>query len=192
MNGPTPTTPATSPGPLPSPAGSSSEPEVAGLKVRPAWPVALYALLVASAAFALYAERAPVDPLIGRIAPWTFLVFAVGFAVYRLALVAARRYSAFKALFQVFTAAMFFLLLLAPGRATPEAPGLLGHPDAAVRALAAKVIGLEQDQSQARALLPLLSDSTLEVRDAAHQALVRLNGGVDLGRDPSAWKEQYK
>lgn len=176
----------------PGTAPIREEPNVAGVKVRPAWPLALYALLVASAGVALYAQRAPVDPVVGRVAPWTFLAFALGFTAYRVALVAARRYSPFKAFFQVFMAALFFMLLLLPGTAPVAAPGLLGHREPAVRALAAKVAGLERDLSTGPALVGLLDDASPEVRAAAHQALVQLNGGADLGPDLAAWKARFR
>ncbi|MFZ5442689.1 MAG: hypothetical protein ACOZQL_21950 [Myxococcota bacterium] len=164
---------------------TSEEPSVVGVRVRPAWSVALYAVLVASAGLALYAQRAPnVDPLIARVAPWLFLVFAVGFAVYRVALVVARRYSPFKAFIQILLATLFFLLLLFP-RVQQQTAGfegsLLGHGDARVRALAAEVAGWRGELPRAPALVSLLGDQSAEVRDAAHAALVKLNGGVDLG-----------
>ena len=134
-----------------------------------------------------------------RGAPWLFLVFVVGFAAYRLALVAAKRYSAFKAFFQIFVAALFFLLLLLPGspfrsrRADTAAPlaALLKDPDAKVRALAAEVAGYRRDTSTAQLLVILLADPEPAVRDQAHDALVRLNEGGDLGAAIPAWKERF-
>jgi HEAT repeat protein len=61
-----------------------------------------------------------------------------------------------------------------------------------VRALAARAAGLELDQASAPALVSLLEDPAPEVRMAARQALVRLNGGADLGPSVSAWKERFK
>ncbi len=168
---------------------------MAGVRVRPLWPVVLFVLLVASAALALYAERSEnVDPLVAKSAPFVFLAFAVGFAVYRLALVVARRYSAFKAFFQIFVAALFFMLLLLPGTPSTNGrlPGLLGHREPQVRALAAKVAGLEGDQAQRGSLVMLLDDPSAEVRTAAHAALVKLNGGVDLGPTSPPWKNGRK
>jgi HEAT repeat protein len=170
---------------------SADEPSVAGVRVRPVWPVLLFVLLVSSAALALYAQRSEgVDPLVARSAPFVFLAFAVGFAIYRLALVVARRYSAFKAFFQIFVAALFFMLLLLPGTPATNSrlPGLYGHRDPQVRALAAKVAGLEHDASARAALVELLDDPAPDVRAAAHTALVVLNAGVDLGTTPKAWK----
>jgi len=192
-----------SPPPVTTPP-SAEEPSVAGVRVRPAWPMALYALLVASAALALYAQRAPVGDELSRVAPWIFLAFAVGFAAYRFALVAARRYSPFKAFFQVFTAALFFMLLLWPGRAAlapvepPKGlPGALASSDVEKRALAAELAGFRGDAAVAPALAKLLDDPAPAVREAAHGALVKLNGGVDLGAadDASAraaWRERFK
>jgi hypothetical protein len=167
----------------------------------------LYLLLVASAAVALYAQRAPVAPELTRVAPWIFLAFAVGFAGYRFALVAARRYSPFKAFFQVLLAALFFMLLLWPGRSTGLAEGeggvrsplarALASPDADKRALAAELAGFRADRQAAPALVKLLEDPDATVRAAAHAALVRLNGGVDLGAADdaaarAAWQERFR
>lgn len=166
-------------------ATSNEEPSVVGVRVRPIWSIVLYALLVASAGVALYVQRAPnVDPTLARIAPWLFLVFGLGFAIYRVALVAARRYSPFKAFIQIFLAALFFLLLLLPSvqaGAVVKSDSLLGHQDARVRAQAAELSGWRNDQSSGKALVGALSDSDPAVRQAAHDALVKLNGGADLG-----------
>jgi hypothetical protein len=171
------------------------EPSVAGVRVRPVWSMVLYGLLVSAAGVALYAQRSPaVDPSIARLSPWLFLVFALGFAIYRVALVAARRYSPFKAFIQIFLAALFFMLLLAP-----EAPlgprrgdSLAGHPDARVRALQAEVTGLRGDASAAPSLVNALRDGDAAVREAAHGALVKLNAGLDLGpADDAAAREAW-
>ncbi len=171
---------------------SSDEPSVVGVRVRPFWSIALYALLVFSAGLAMYAQRTPgLDPLVARTAPWSFLVFALGFSIYRIALVAARRYSPFKAFIQVFLAALFFLLLLSPRVEGPVDPSaLLSHRDDRVRALAAEVYGFRGDLSQAPAVVKLLDDPSLDVRAAAHEALVKLNGGVDLG-GVEAWRKRF-
>ena len=178
------------------PAVPPHEPTVAGLRVRPAWPLLLYAILAASAGLSVFAQRSPgIDGAVGRAAAWVFLVFAVGFAGYRLALVAARRYSPFKAFLQVLIAALFFVVLLspavqAPRRASPQRP-LLGHAEPAVRALAARVVGLEGDLAGAGELVGMLEDPSPEVRAEAHRALVHLAGGVDLGTAPGPWKERF-
>ena len=171
---------------------TSDEPSVVGVRVRPFWSIVLYALLVLSAGLAMFAQRTPeFDPLVARVAPWIFLVFALGFSIYRIALVAARRYSPFKAFIQVFLAALFFLLLLSPRVEGPlgESP-LLSHRDDRVRALAAEVAGFRGDLSQGPALVKRLEDPSAEVRAAAHEALVKLNGGVDLGGS-DAWKKRF-
>jgi hypothetical protein len=182
-------------------AGSTrkNEPNVAGIRVRPYWSLMLYVLLVLSAALAMYAQRAPeVDPRLARFAPWPFLVFAVGFAAYRVALVGARRYTPFKAFVQIFLAALFFLLMVFPRvtSAPVSTGGLLADRDPRIRALSAELLGYRNDVSQASHLVGLLSDDTEAVRRAAHEALVKLNGGVDLG-DPGdasarrAWGERF-
>jgi hypothetical protein len=170
----------------------SEEPSVVGVRVRPFWSIVLYALLVGAAGLALYAERAPnLDPMLVRAGPWLFLVFALGFSIYRVALVAARRYSPFKAFIQIFLAVLFFLTLLFP-RVPVSAPQsgaeLLAHGDARVRSVAAEVIGWRNDVAHARSVVTLLSDANAEVRQSAHDALVRLNAGADLGPadDPAA------
>jgi hypothetical protein len=181
-----------SPAPVPQ-----SEPSVAGVPVRPAWPVVLYGILASAAVLALYAEQSPqLDPWVGKAAAWVFLAFAIGFAAYRAALVAARRYSPFKAFVQVSFAALFFMLLLFPVARGPSrtlrANPLTHHPEAPVRALAAKVIGLEGDRASAAVLIELLGDPSLEVREAAHAALLRLNAGEDLGPQADPWKERFR
>jgi hypothetical protein len=172
---------------------TSDEPSVVGVRVRPVWSIVLYALLVLSAGVAFYAQRSPdVDPMVARIAPWTFLVFGLGFSIYRIALVAARRYSPFKAFIQIFLAALFFLLLLFPRvEVAAGQSSLLVHRDERVRALAAEVAGWRGDQGQGAALAKLLDDASPQVRDAAHAALVKLNAGVDLGVTSAAWGTRF-
>lgn len=172
---------------------SPEEPSVVGVRVRPAWSLALYALLVVSAGVALYAQRSPgVDPTLAQAAPWLFLAFALGFTVYRLALVMARRYSPFKAFIQIFLAALFFLLLLFPrAQGAASQASLLVSRDARVRAMAAENAGWRGDVSQARALAALLDDGDAAVREAAHAALVKLNGGSDLGVARAPWEARF-
>lgn len=182
-----------------------AEPNVAGVRVRPGLTLGLYVLLLASAAIALWAQRTPEVPsVLSKVSPFVFLTFAVGFAAYRLALVMARRYSAFKAFFQISLSALFFMLLLYPqavakpvGTAGLAPVGeLLGDADPRVRAMAAEVAGYRHDTSTAQGLVRLLGDASPVVRDAAHGALVRLNDGVDLGSPEDAaalttWKERF-
>lgn len=180
-----------------NPAERPDEPSVVGVRVRPAWSIVLYALLVLAAAAAFYAQRTPgIDPLAARGAPWIFLVFALGFSIYRIALVAARRYSPFKAFIQIFLSALFFLLLLFPRVETPAdehagAQPLLVHPDDRVRAQAAELAGFHGDQAQAAQLVKLLGDPSPQVRAAAHGALVKLNAGTDLGENAEAWRQRF-
>ncbi|PZR17373.1 MAG: hypothetical protein DI536_03355 [Archangium gephyra] len=173
---------------------SPDEPSVVGVRVRPFWSLVLYALLVISAGVALFAQRAPnVSPRLVQLSPWLFLTFALGFTVYRLALVLARRYSPFKAFIQIFLAALFFMLLLFPRAAgqSTVASSLLLNADSRVRAMAAENAGFRGDVTQARALVPLLGDPEETVRSAAHEALVKLNGGSDLGSERSAWEARF-
>lgn len=171
------------------------------MRVRPAWGALLYALLGASAVVALWSQRAAdAPPAVAQVAPWLFLGFVVGFAIYRSALVAVRRYSPFKAFVQVSIAALFFMLLLLPNvQVRPSGEGgqpLLQHGDARVRANAAEVLGYRHAVDSAPEVRALLADPVVEVREVAHEALVRLNDGVDLGPagDPAAlarWKERF-
>ena len=176
------------------------EPSVVGVRVRPNLALALFALLVISAATALWTQSNPgaAPPWVERGAPWIFLVFVLGFAAYRIALVSAGRYSAFKAFFQIFIAVLFFLLLLLPGspfakhpKTSAPLPALLHDPDARIRALAAEVAGFRRDTSTAQLLITLLGDPDPQVRAQAHDALVRLNEGGDLGNAIPAWKERF-
>ena len=116
---------------------TDGEPNVGGLRVRPGATISLFVLLGISAAVALWSQGNPgkTPVWLERGAPWIFLVFVVGFAAYRFALVAANRYSAFKAFFQIFVAAIFFMLLLpgSPLVARPKGSSLdrlLTDPDA--------------------------------------------------------------
>lgn len=169
------------------------EPSVVGVRVRPVWSLVLYALLVLSAGAAFYAQRSPgVDPVLARVTPLLFLVFVFGFSFYRIALVAARRYSPFKAFIQIFLASLFFLLLLFPrAEVSLDSGSLLNHPEARVRAQAAELSGLKGEVSQAAGLVKLLSDPSPAVKASAHEALVRLNGGSDLGPSPDAWRKRF-
>jgi hypothetical protein len=174
-------------------AHSATEPTVGPVKVRPFWPVLLYVTLTASAGLALWARSAPDAPIfVARSAPWLFVAFAVGFAAYRLALVMAGRYSPFKAFSQIGIAALFSMLLLAgPGAQPADAlEQQLIDRNPAVRALAAEVAGYRQSLNSAPRLRALLADVPT-VAEAAHGALVRLNGGVDLGATTEAWQERF-
>ncbi|MBX7117009.1 MAG: hypothetical protein K1X64_22000 [Myxococcaceae bacterium] len=196
-----------------NPKGAAAEePNVGGVRLRPTLTVGLFVLLVASAALALWVERnaATAAPGLVLAAPWIFLAFAVGFSIYRLSLVAAKRYSAFKAFFQVGVAALFFMLILPgpPKAQSIELPKdrdwklLLQDPNPKVRALTASLarfeirwkdpVAKEQHQNVARALVTALEDEDALVREEAHRTLV-LIVGKDLGPAISpeartAWK----
>jgi len=176
-------------------------PQVGGLRVAPAFAGALYALLVASAALALWVSQVPegVPPSLAASVPWVFLVFVAAFAVYRLALVRARRYPASKAFFQIGTAVLFFMLLLPRPRVGGGEDGLgrlLRHGDPAVRALAAEMVRYRPGGLRhGRLLVEQLGDPDERVREAAHASLVAL-AGTDLGpaEDAAArqrWKERF-
>jgi hypothetical protein len=201
------------------PKSEQSEVTVAGLSVRPYWTMLLFVLLVASALLAFVSRDSDVVPDgVRRAAPLIFLAFAFGFSGYRMALVAARRYSPFKAFFQILSAALFFLLLQNPQAGNAIAlsiprpseipaqvpthaaieqtaaesqllPWALAHQDAKVRTLASEVAFGRGDR---RALLKLLSDSDLGVRTKAHALLVNLNQGRDLGTETSDWEASLK
>ncbi len=177
-------------------------PRLGGIRYGPALAGTLYLLLVVSAALALWARRTPsgLPTGLGLAAPWLFLAFVLAFAVYRLGLVRAGRYPAFKAFFQVGAAVLFFTLLLpgAQSRYVPESDlqGLLNDSNPRVRALAAEVIRHRPEGKQhAAALVRSLQDPDGEVRKQAHLSLVALTG-QDLGApgDPNAmkaWRERY-
>ncbi len=184
----------------PSPT-ESSPPTVGSVRLRPAVAMGLYAVLVSSALLVLWARQSDRAPAALAVAgPWVFLTFAVGFAAYRLALVMARRYSAFKAFLQLAIMASFFMLILSGGggakSVTGPLTGALVDPDPRIRALASELVGYRQEQVSASRLVELLEDKTPEVQRAAHDALVRLNAGADLGPADdadarSAWRDRF-
>lgn len=178
-------------------------PEVGGVRFGPAFAGVLYLLLVLSAALALWVQQFPgvLPPGLSRAAPWVFLGFVVAFSVYRLGMVRANRYPAFKAFFQVGSAVLFFTLLLPRAKAPYEAPDslavLMENADPDVRALAAEVVRYRPEGGQYGKLISLLlTDPDEEVRRQAHQSLVKI-AGADLGppSDPNAvkaWRERFK
>jgi hypothetical protein len=150
----------------------------------------LYALLAASAALTFLAgtdvrgHRLPQGLL--DLAPWLFAAFLVVFAVYRLKLVAARRYPALSAFFQIGLGALVFVLLLpsqrkAASEGRDDVGAMLASSDSRVRAVAAEVAGYRAGgERYAPGLIELLSDGDAQVRAAARSSLVRV-----LGRDPA-------
>ncbi len=162
---------------------------------------ALYVLLVLSALFTFWSG----GPVAGRtlprwtqsVAPTLFAVFLLIFAVYRFALMRAKKYPAATGLFQVGLGALIWVLLLPstrqkiapPPAAADEVPALMASPDPRVRAVAVEVAGYRGDGTRyAPELIDRLEDADAAVRERAHGALVRL-AGRDVGRDPGAWRE---
>ncbi|HEX9578857.1 MAG TPA: hypothetical protein VF993_13980, partial [Myxococcales bacterium] len=120
---------------------------------------ALYALLVLSALFTFWAggdiAGKALPQWTQQVAPAIFAVFLIVFAVYRFALVRAKRYPAATGLFQVGLGALIWVLLLPGSRqkfVPPAAPdddlrALIASPDARVRALAAETAGYRPEGS---------------------------------------------
>lgn len=177
-------------------------PHLGGIRYGPALAGVLYLLLVGSAALALWARRSPggLPTEVGLAAPWVFLLFVVAFAVYRLGLVRAGRYPAFKAFFQVGVAVLVFMLLLPQAQRSyapmGELEALLMDPNPRVRALAAEVARYRPEPIRyAPALVRAMEDPDIEVRRQAHRSLVAVTG-QDLGapEDPNAvqaWRARY-
>jgi hypothetical protein len=131
----------------------------------------------------------------GRVPPGLTLVpvtmmavFIVGYAVYRFTLVRAGRYPAGKAMMQLALMSLFLAMMARwaldrdfAGRG--DGPVDLGRALASgapeVRALAAEVLRARprgEALALAERLVPLLSDSSTEVRRQAHATLVALVG----------------
>ena len=178
-------------------------PRLAGVRLGPALAGLLYALLVGSAALALFGRQFPgrLSPGLSLAAPWVFLLFAVAFAAYRLRLVRAGKYGAFKGFFQIGAALLFFTLLLPSARNRYEEQsegltGLLLDGSPEVRQLAAEVARHRPEGLQyAPALVRCLRDPIPQVRQECHRSLVALTG-QDLGApaDPAgirAWEARY-
>lgn len=175
--------------------------------MRPWLTLLLYFLLVASAAVSLGVQRGAIgaSEQARQTAPWVFLAFAVGFGVYRLALASAHKYSAGKAYFQVGVAALFSMLLFlnAGQQKVPVPHGedlapALSDQSPRARALAAELARHRPDgRRYAQDLVRALGDPDPAVAAAAHQSLVSLNQGADLGppSDPAAaarWTERFR
>ena len=164
---------------------------------------ALYALLTASALFTFWAGGDIAGHGLPRwtqvVAPTLFAIFLVVFAVYRFALVRARKYPAANGLFQVGLGALIWVLLLpstrlkiAPAGPADDVEALLSSPDARVRALAAEVAGYRAGGSRyAAELIDRLDDADPRVRERAHASLLRL-AGTDAGESAEAWRALAK
>lgn len=185
----------------PPQAQGAEPPRVGGVRFGPALAGTLYALLVASAALALWARGTPgrSPPELAQAAPWVFLAFVIAFALYRFGLVRARRYPAFKAFFQVGAAVLFFMLLLpappGPSRQGSSLEQALVDPAPHVRAMAAELAGHRRDPAAGPGLVQALTDVDPVVREKAHEALVRI-AGEDLGRPDApgaveSWRKRY-
>lgn len=181
-------------------------PHLGSFRAGPALAGVLYALLVGSAALALWVRRFPgrFPEQLEQAAPWVFLAFVLLFGAYRLLLVRAGKYPAFKAFFQVGASVLFFTLLLPHARdlyepmpESDELASLLSHPEARVRALAAEVARHRPEaRTVAPALVRALGDSDRDVRREAHRSLVEIHGS-DLGDPESeagrdAWERQFR
>jgi len=165
---------------------------------------ALYALLVASALLTFWAGAdiggRELPPRAAAAAPILFAVFLVVFAVYRLALVRAKKYPAAMGLFQVGLGALVWVLLLPGTRQRigrergDEVQVLMRSSDARVRALAAEVAGYRGNAARYAAdLVDRLDDSDPAVRRAAHVALSRLLGtDVSPGEEGPAAQEKWR
>jgi hypothetical protein len=148
---------------------------------------ALYALLVASALLTFWAGGEiggrELPPRAAAAAPVLFAIFLVVFAVYRLALVRAKKYPAATGLFQIGLGALVWVLLLPGSRQRighdtgDDVQVLMRSSDARVRAIAAEVAGTRGDAAHyASDLVELVDDADPAVRRAAHTALIRLAG----------------
>jgi energy-coupling factor transporter transmembrane protein EcfT len=164
---------------------------------------ALYALLVASALLTFWAGSGLGGRELPRwaasAAPVLFAIFLVVFAVYRLALVRAKKYPAAIGLFQVGLGALVWVLLLPGTRRSigreegDEVQVLMRSSDPRVRALAAEVAGDRRNPRYAADLVERLDDSDPAVRTAAHAALVRLLGtDVSPGKEGSGAQQKWR
>lgn len=192
---------------LKNPQGTQA-PVMGGVRLGPTLVMSLYALLAASALLSFFGRRLPgahpgaFPHVLEQVLPWVFLAFLVIFAFYRLGLVRAGKYPAFKAFFQIGLMLAVWLLLLPSSRigfASGSDEGLdalLGDSNPRVRALAAEVARSRPvPERYAPGLARALEDSDARVREEAHQSLVRISG-QDLGpaENPDAvraWKERY-
>lgn len=191
----------------PAQAQGDESPSVAGVRVRPGLTLFLWVLLVASAAAALGVQRGSfaLSAEARAATPWVFLAFAVGFSVYRMSLASVHKYSPAKAFFQVVVAATFSAMLFIGASAdkkahtggSPDLAAALKDPNPTLRAFAAELARHRPDGAgHAKALVAALADPDAAVAKAAHDSLVSLNGGEDLGpaSDSEArakWAEKF-
>ena len=159
---------------------------------------ALYGLLVLSALFTFWAGGEVAGKALPewtqRVAPTIFGIFIVIFAVYRLALVRAKKYPAATGLFQIGLGALIWVMLLPstrqkiapPPGTTDDVAALMSSGDARVRALAAEVAG-SRGPKYASQLIDKLDDGDATVRQRARASLARLFG-TDVGDSQDAWR----
>jgi len=168
---------------------------------------ALYALLVASALLTFWAGGSIGGRQLGvreaRAAPILFGIFLVVFAVYRLALVRAKKYPAATGLFQIGLGALLWVLLLPGSRERllppPEARRddvaiYLASPQSQLRAMAAELAGFRNDPARyAGPLIERLGDSDPHVRETARASLIRMAGGdAAPGASDRSAQEQWR
>jgi HEAT repeats len=179
-------------------------PRLAGIRLGPGLGLVLYCLLLGSAGLAFFGKEFPgrLPGQVERITPFVFGAFVALFAAYRFGLVSLRKYSGFKAFFQVGLAVVLFLLLLPSARASFGPSPTYGladdfaDPNPRVRALAAEVARYRPDRARyASALVTALEDEDPEVRAQAHRSLVQI-AGLDLGAPESPgglkrWRERF-
>jgi hypothetical protein len=130
------------------------------------------------------------------VAPTLFGIFLAIFAVYRFALMRAKKYPAATGLFQVGLGALIWVLLLpsarqrlSPPSQVDELPALMASPDPRVRAIAVELAGYRGDGNRyAGEVIERLDDADAAVRERAHAALVRL-AKTDAGENPEAWRK---
>jgi hypothetical protein len=192
----------------PAQGPADAAPSVDGVRVRPGLTLFLWVLLVASAAAALGVQRGSfaLSAEARAATPWVFLAFAVGFSVYRMSLLSVHKYSPAKAFFQVMVAATFSAMLFIGANAEKKASQVPASGDLAaalkdsnptLRAFAAELARHRPDGvAHAKALVAALADADAAVAKAAHDSLVALNGGDDLGPASDAaararWAEKF-
>jgi HEAT repeat protein len=167
----------------------------------------LYVLLAAAAALTFVAGEdggRKLPPWMLNAAPTVFGIFLVVFAVYRLRMMAAKRYPALLGFFQIGLAALVWVLLLPSQRhkiaagAGDDVQILFASTDPHVRAVAAEVAGYRGDpQKYAHGLLDLLADENAYVRQQARAALARMAGadpaaGADDATAARIWRDEAK
>jgi hypothetical protein len=177
-----------------------------GLAFVPVLRPALYLLLVLSAFATFWAggdiAGFALPAVLRGAAPVVFAVFLVVFAIYRFALVRARKYPAMTGLFQVGLTALIWVLLLPSTRQKivprhgmiDDVPALFSSADPRVRALAAEVAGYRPEGTHyVGGLIERLNDADARVRERARVSLQRL-AGVDAapGEEGAAAMEKWR